>query len=105
MDALFGSKVRTDTLVAVAALGTTYVSELARVLDCRLTEIQRAVAGLEHAGAIVTRMMGRTRLVELNPRFWGAAELYALLLRMSEQPSYGERFLLRRRPRAMRKAL
>jgi DNA-binding IclR family transcriptional regulator len=105
MDALFGSQTRTDVLVALASLGTTYLSELARLLGYRLTEVQRAVASLERSGAVVTRTMGRTRLVELNPRCWGYGELSAFLLRMSELPVYADRFAVRRRPRAMGKSL
>ncbi len=105
MDALFGSKTRTEVLVALASLGMTYPSELARLLGYRLIEVQRAIASLERSGVVVTRMMGRTRLVELNPRSWGYGELLALLLRMSEQPVYTDRFAVRRRPRAMGKPL
>lgn len=105
MDALFGSQVRTDALVAIARLSTTYPSELAGVLGLRKNEIQRALASLERTGAINTRLIGRTRVIQLNSNFWGSDELYALLLKMSELPYYEERWrkLHRRRPRAMEK--
>jgi hypothetical protein len=105
MDSLFGSKARTDVLVALASLGISYLSELAQLLDLRLVEVQRAVASLERTGAVVTRTMGRTRLVELNPRFWGYSSLCTFLLRMGELPAYVNRFAVRRRPRAMGKPL
>ncbi len=104
MDQLFGSRVRTDTLIAIGRLGQTFLSELARVLDRRPTEIIRAVSSLERVGVVATRRMGRTRVVQLEPRFWGAKELYALLLRMSEMPRYRQRWAsVRGRPRAIGK--
>lgn len=107
MEALFGSKARTNTLIAIARLGATYPREVARVLSRPPTEITRAITSLESAGAIVTRLLGRTRIVELNRQFWAAGELYALLLKLSELPEYEQlwRNARRRRPRAVGKPL
>ena len=106
MDSLFGSGLRTDVLVAIARLGETYAAELARLWDRRPLEIQRAVASLERAGVVTTRLLGRTRIVELNPRLPEYDELYQLLLRMSERPRFSARWSReRRRPRAMGKPL
>ncbi len=105
-DRLFGSGVRTDTLVTIGRLSRTYISEIARILDRRAIEIQRAVASLERAGVVVSNRLGNTRVVELNPTFPAKDELYALLLRMSEMPAYANRWAkIRRRPRAMGKPL
>jgi len=103
-DRLFGSSVRTDTLVTIGRLQRTYASEIARVLGRRVIEIQRAVASLEQAGIVVSNRMGNIRIVELNPVFPAKNELYALLLRMSEMSIYaGWWSKIRRRPRAMGK--
>jgi DNA-binding transcriptional ArsR family regulator len=106
MDALFGSTLRTEALVAIGRLSRTYPSEIARVLGRRLNEVQRAVSSLERAGAIVSKRVGGTRIVELNPRFWARDELYKLLLRLSELPHYEKRWSkLRRRPRRIGKPI
>jgi predicted transcriptional regulator len=73
-DKLFGSAIRTDTLVAIGRLQRTYVSEIARVLSRRVIEIQRAVASLERAGVVVSNRVGTTRIVELNPTYWANDE-------------------------------
>lgn len=105
-DKLFGSATRTDTLIAIGRLERTYASEISQVLERRIIEIQRTVASLERAGVIVSTRVGNTRLVELNPRFPAKNELYALLLRMSEMPTYADRWAkMRRRPRATGKPL
>ena len=106
MATLFGSPLRSDVLVAISRLQPTYPAELARVLVRRPIEIQRSLESLERAGVVSTRMLGRTRVVELDRRFPGAGELYSLLLRLSEERKYSDRFRdIRKRPRAMRKSL
>ena len=103
-DKLFGSAIRTDTLVTIGRLQRTYISEIARVLNRRVIEIQRAVASLELAGAVVSNRVGNTRIVELNPTYWAKDELHALLLRISEMQTYTNRWsTIRRRPRAIGK--
>ena len=104
--ALFGSNLRNDVLVAIARLGDTYISELARLFDRTPTEITRAVASLERDGIVASRRMGQTRIIRLEPRYIASDELYALLLRLSELPKYrGLWSKLRRRPRAIGKSL
>lgn len=105
MDGLFGSRLRSDMLIAVARLGTTYVSELAALLGRRPLEIQRALASLEQAGVVATRRLGTVRLVEIDRRYPEYAELVTLLLKLSERPLYGRLWAgVRRRPRAIGKA-
>ncbi|HTX55477.1 MAG TPA: hypothetical protein VMD47_00100 [Candidatus Acidoferrales bacterium] len=103
--ALFGSAIRTDTLVAIGRLGESYPRELGALLGRAPTEIRRVVASLEDAGVIVTRLRGRTRLVTLNPRFPAKDALLHLLLQMSEWPKYERIWKIRRRPRASGKPL
>ena len=101
----FGSKVRTDALVALARLGWTYVSEIARIIERRPIEVQRALASLELTGAVQTRRVGSIRTAELNRRFPKYEPLLSLLLKMGERPDYGRLLkAVRRRPRAMGKS-
>jgi len=105
MDALFGSRLRGDILVAVNRLGTTYVSELATMLGKRPLEVQRALASLERAGVVVTRRLGNLRLVELDRRVPEFPELVKLLARIGERPVYDALWSrTRRRPRAIGKS-
>lgn len=92
VEAPFGSRLRTDTLVAVARLGPTYTAELARLLGRRPNEIQRAVASLEAAGVVASHLLGRTRVIELNAKYVAADELAALLLKLSRLPEYEKRW-------------
>jgi hypothetical protein len=106
MDKLFGSQARTDVLVVLGRLGTSYISEIAKILGRRPIEVQRAVASLELAGVVQTRRIGTIRSVELNKRFPEYGELADLLAKLSERPIYAQKWkAVRRRPRAMGKSL
>jgi predicted transcriptional regulator len=98
---LFGGRVRTSVLTAIRLLGETYASELASVLDVRLFAVQRVLRSLEHEAVIVSRSIGRTRAVSLNPRYFAHRELAQLLWRMGREDTDLQVALAsrRRRPR------
>ncbi len=81
---LFGTSTRTAVLVAIRLLEGTYPSELAALLGVRPFTVQSILASLEREAIIVSRLMGRTRTVALNPRYFAHAELSALLWRLGE---------------------
>jgi DNA-binding transcriptional ArsR family regulator len=98
---LFGSQTRTALLTAVRLLGETYPSELAKLLDVRLYTVQRILASLEGESVLVSRQLGRTRRVSLNPRYFAHRELEALLWKLGENDTELQQTLAtkRRRPR------
>jgi hypothetical protein len=67
-----------------ALLGETYPTELARLLGAPLYSVQTIVESLDRDGVVACRLVGRSRLVSLDPRYYGFRELRALLLRLSE---------------------
>lgn len=79
---LFGSAQRTDILVLVALLADSYPTEIARLLEVPLRSTQRIIEDLEDEGVVASRLLGRTRQVRLDPRFFAARDLKALLLRL-----------------------
>lgn len=93
----FGSQARTRALLALAIMTETYPRELARVLDAPLFSIQKALASLERDGLLASRVLGRTRLYGLNPRYLASGELREYLERLS-----GRDFDLRRKVAAVR---
>ena len=72
-------------LVATRLLEETYPSELAALLGVRPYTVQSILASLEGEAIIVSRLMGRTRAVSLNPRYFAHAELSALLWKLGER--------------------
>jgi predicted transcriptional regulator len=97
---LFGSRAKTETLLAIALLKETYTQELARVLELAPTTVFRVLEDLEREGIILSRLVGRTRTVALNPRMYGAGELESLLQKYAQRTELKERIArIRRRPR------
>ena len=107
MSSPFGSQSRTQTLVALALMETSYPRELARLLGTAVNNVQSALRSLERDGLVVVRSVGRTRVFQLNPRYFAAAPLRALLDRLAAADSnLRERVsALRRRPRRTAKPL
>lgn len=68
--------------MAIRLLGETWPSELASMLGLRLYSVQKILEAYEQEGVLVSRTMGRTRRVSLNPRYVAHAELDALLWKL-----------------------
>ncbi len=86
---LFGSPGRTEALILIALLGETYPRELTRLLHEGRVDAQRAgvtyiVDDFEREGVLASRRLGRTRRISLDPRYFAAKELRALLDKMSK---------------------
>ena len=103
----FGSGSRTGALIALGLLEESYPRELARILEQTLFGIQGALSGLERDGLVASRLVGRTRLYRLNPRYFALRELQAFLARLAEpEEKLRTRIAgLRRRPRRAGKRL
>ncbi len=103
----FGSPTRTRLLLALELLGQSYARELSRLLSSPLSVVQKGLVSLERDGLIVGRLIGRTRLFEISPRYFAAKELRAYLSRLAAaDPDLQRRIsALRRRPRRTGKRL
>ena len=104
---VFGTGIRTKSLVAISVLGETHAPELARLLGVGTTTVRNALDTLEQAGLVVGTLEGNTRRVRLNPGFRAYQQLDALLSQLAR----GDDALLlrisdlRRRPRRSGKSL
>ena len=103
----FGGRTRTSVLMALRLLSESYPRELARVLDASLSGVQQALRGLERDGLVAGRVVGRTKLYRLNPRYFALKELEQYLLRLTgpEEKLRVQVESLRRRPRRIGKLL
>jgi DNA-binding transcriptional ArsR family regulator len=88
----FGSQARTRAMLALSIMAETYPRELARMLDAPLFSVQKALASLERDGLVASRLLGRTRLYALNPRYLATRELREYVERLASRE-----FDLRRR--------
>lgn len=103
----FGSQTRTRLLLALELLGQSYARELARLLGASLSAVQKGLASLERDGLIAGRLMGRTRLFQINPRYFAVAQLRELLAKVmvADRDLKARAAELRRRPRRTGKRL
>lgn len=103
---LFGSSTRTRVLTAIGLLKETYVQQLAGLLELSQPVVFRIVDDLEREGVVISRYVGRTRALSLNPRMYGVGELEAFLLKYAKGTDIEERVSrVRRRPRRRGKTL
>lgn len=87
--------------------GQSHVSELAPALGVSVAGVAKAVRQLERDGLIAAIEHGRTRVLQLNPRWFAKSELRQLLERMAEaQPElHKPMWSVRARPRRSGKEL
>jgi biotin operon repressor len=98
--------MRDGILIALALKGQSHASELARALGASVPGVWTAVQQLEKDGLVAAIAHGRTRTLQLNPRWYAKGELRDLLERMGEaRPDLYERLAtIRGRPRRAGKA-
>jgi DNA-binding MarR family transcriptional regulator len=104
---MFGTTTRTNILLSLALIEESHASELARLTETSVSNVQKTLDSLEQVGAVSGAISGRERRVRLNPRFYARDELRALLDKMAIQNAelVAKVTELRRRPRRAGKAL
>lgn len=108
LDALLGNKTAERVLLYLANYGQGYARQIASTHGSPLSVVQKQLARLEEGGILVSRMIGRTRLYELNPRWFFHKELKALLEKALEAlppEEIKKHYRTRQRPRRAGKPL
>src|SRR6476646_6883645 len=97
----FGSRTRTQVLLALQLLDQSYPRELSRLLEVPLSVVQKAIRSLELDELVAGRSVGRTRTFQLNPRYFARREVRELLVKLLETDKQLKQRAgrLRRRPR------
>ena len=81
---LLGSPAKEAVLLYVLTHGEAYPSEMATALGRALVVVQNQLSRLEDGGVVVSRLRGKVRLYQLNPRYPFRKELERLLWRALE---------------------
>jgi hypothetical protein len=99
--------LRERILKLLVLIEPAYPRQLATLLGAHLFSVQNAVVALQDLGVVASRLVGRTRLVELDPRWYAAAELRAFLERLAaaDTPIQEIAATVRQRPRRPGKAI
>jgi predicted transcriptional regulator len=103
---VFGTPMRDKILIALALKGQSHASELARAFGVTVPGVWKAVRQLEKDGLVAAVAHGRTRVLQLNSRWYAKPQLRELLERMAEARSdvYDALSAVRGRPRRSGKA-
>jgi hypothetical protein len=96
----FGSRTRTRVLLALESHGQSYLRELSRLLASPLSVVQKAVRSLEKDQLITGRMIGRTRLLDLNSGYFALARLRGFLAALVQSADGHEAGDKGKRPRS-----
>jgi D-alanyl-D-alanine carboxypeptidase len=108
LEAVVGSVAAERVLLYLQNYDQAYGREIAATFDLAQSQVQKQLVKLESGGVLVSRLAGRTRIYQWNPRNPLVPALRALLnaalvsLPIAEQQRY---FRRRTRPRRSGKAL
>ena len=69
LEALFGSKVREQVLIFLAARGEGYAREISAYYQSSLSPVQTQLERLETGNVLVGKNSGKTRIYTFNPRY------------------------------------
>ena len=81
LSGLFGNETAEKVLLSIANYGSGYPRGIATTFGISLSQVQRQLERLEREAVLSSRLVGRTRVYELNPRYLFRDELAALLKR------------------------
>ena len=102
IESLLGNINKERILLYLYTQGSGYAREMSRVFEVSLRSIQLQLKTLEDGGIIVGFQKGRTRVYELNPRYFFVFHLKALLQKLYDVISEDDKdkyFRVRQRPR------
>jgi predicted transcriptional regulator len=108
LEALFGTKNRELALQYLIVFEEGYAREIAKYFDVSLPSIQNQLNHFEKNGLALSKMVGRTKVYFLNPRYAFLEEVIALLdkARPYYKPELKKKFeMQRKRPRRPGKPL
>ncbi|HLD73601.1 MAG TPA: winged helix-turn-helix domain-containing protein [Bdellovibrionota bacterium] len=108
LEALLGNKTAESTLLYLANYDEGYASAIAHTYDISLNMVQKQLARLEMGQIVVSHWVGKTRVYQLNPRWFFFKDLYQLLTKALEAVSEEDirkYYRQRRRPRRKDKPL
>lgn len=105
---LFGNETAEKVLLYLENYGSGYGLAISKTYECAVSQVQRQLERFEREGVLVSRLIGKTRLYEWNPRYLFVGELRALLAKAlkSLPTEITERYFRnRQRPRRKGKPL
>lgn len=79
LEPLFGNKTAERVLLYLANYQQGYARDIAATYSTAVSMVQKQLTRLEAAGILLSRLVGKTRVYQLNPSWYFHKELSALL--------------------------
>ena len=108
IEAITGSILKEKILLYLVLNPLSYPNEIARNFGFNINAVQKQLAKLEDARVVCSRLKGRVRLYEIDPRYPFRNELEALLRKVYsylDQEIKDKYYIKRTRPRKPGKEL
>lgn len=108
LSGLFGNETAEKVLLFLENYGSGYPRQIALAFGLSVSQTQNQLERLERDGVIVSRLVGKTRVYEWNPRYLFLPELKAMLdkaLKRLPESIQEKYFRARTRPRRKGKPL
>jgi predicted ArsR family transcriptional regulator len=80
LEALFGNRTAAGVLLFIANYGAGHANRIANTYGISVNMVQKQLQRLEAGGVLVSRMVGRSRIFEFNPRNPTASRVRELLI-------------------------
>ena len=84
LDKLFGSKTAERVLMYLFIYQEAYPTEISRMFSLSLNMIQKQLQKFEEGGILVSRLRGKVRIYQWNPRYPCLSEVKKLLAKNFE---------------------
>ena len=84
LDKLFGSKTAERVLMYLFVYQEAYPTEISRVFSLPLSMVQKQLQKFEEGGILASRLRGKVRIYQWNPRYPYLNEVKKLLARNFE---------------------
>ncbi|HAR42563.1 MAG TPA: ArsR family transcriptional regulator [Bdellovibrionales bacterium] len=104
LSGLFGNDTAEKVLLYMESYGSGYPRGIANTFGLPVSQIQRQLERFEREGVLASRLIGKTREYQWNPRYLFRDELHALLQKaLSHLPEEYQTKYFRARARPRRK--
>jgi hypothetical protein len=101
---LLGSETAEKVLLYLKNYGAGYPRGIATIYEIPVSQVQRQLERFEREGVVVSRLIGRTREYQWNPKYFFREELDALLGKaLANLPENYQTKYFRKRTRPRRK--
>lgn len=104
LEGLIGNETASKVLLYLESYGSGYPRSISETFEISISQVQRQLERFEREGILVSRLIGKTRVYEWNPRCFYLNELKSILSKSLERlPESIKNKYFRERARPRRK--